>query len=86
MAKIHIERAYIEPFGEENLDNFQILLHIKEGVEHTFVGKVELDRLIPWMHFNNAENGDLEINNSAGVEVSKWDHITREILGENIDG
>jgi hypothetical protein len=82
LAKIHIERSYIEPFAEEDPDNLQILIHIKDGVEHTYVGKVELDRPIPWIHLSTAENGDLLINNSAGMENKKWDHITKEIIRE----
>lgn len=82
MAKIITERAYIEPFGEDEQDNFAILIHIKEGNDHIYAGKVELDRNIPWIYLDNLENGDLEINNSAGMENNKWDHITNYILGD----
>ena len=81
MAKIYTERAYIEAHDEKE-DNFSILLHIKTGVEHIYAGKVELDQQIAWMHLENAENGDLMINHSAGMEGKKWDHITKEIIGE----
>jgi hypothetical protein len=81
MAKIHIERAYIEPENEEQ-DNFAILIHIKRDVEHIYAGKVELDRPIKWLHVENAENGDLLINNSAGMEANKWDYLTKEIIGD----
>ena len=81
MAKIHIERAYIEPFDEEE-PNFDILIHVKHENSHTFASKVELDRQIPWMHLANAKNGDLMINNSAGLEENKWEHVTNHILGE----
>ena len=81
MAKIHIERAYIEAENEEE-DNFSILIHIKRDVEHIYVGKIELNRPISWIHMENAENGDLLINNSAGMESKKWDHITKEIIGD----
>jgi hypothetical protein len=82
MAKIHIERAYIEPFdGEE--EDFSILIHVKRDNDHIFAGKVDLDRQIPWIYLDFSKNGDLEINNSAGMEDNKWDHITKYILGES---
>jgi hypothetical protein len=85
MAKIHIERAYIEPFEEEDPQSFQILIHVKQGndkgqIDHIFAGKVELAHNIQWLHTYTAENGDLVINNSAGMEEHKWDHLTREII------
>jgi hypothetical protein len=79
MAKIHIERAYIESENEED-NNLAILLHIKRDVEHIYVGKVELDHPIKWLHVETAENGDLMINNSAGMEAKKWDYLTEEII------
>jgi hypothetical protein len=82
MAKIYIERAYIEPFDEET-ESHQILIHVKQGNDHHFAGKVELTHNIPWLYTNTAENGDLEINNSAGMEANKWDYLTKEII-ENI--
>jgi len=88
MAKIHIERAYIEPSEKE--EDFQILIHIKETrnseIDHIFAGKVELDAPIKWLHMDNAENGDLLINNSAGMEAKKWDHITHEIIYHKVEG
>jgi len=80
MAKIITERAYIEPFGEDEQENFAILLHIKQGNDHHYAGKVELDRNIPWIYLENTPDGHLEINNSAGMENNKWDHITYYIL------
>ena len=87
MAKVWIERAYIEPFGEEDQDNFTILIHIKETdsdgkIDHIYAGKVDIDKPIKWLYTDNAENGDLVINNSAGMEANKWDYITKEILGD----
>ena len=84
MAKVYIERAYIEPSeGEQPL---AILLHIKQtdlngSIDHIYVGKVELDKPIKWLYTEDRDNGDLVINNSAGMEASKWDHLTREIIG-----
>jgi len=87
MAKIHIERAYIEPFEQE--EDFQILIHIKQTqnseIDHIFAGKVELNSPIKLLHVENAENGDLLINNSAGMEDYKWDHITHEIIYYGIE-
>lgn len=82
MAKIYIDRAYIEPYDEEDMD---ILIHIKqvdqnENIDHIYAGKVELTHNIAWIHMDTADNGDLVINNSAGMEGNKWDHITREII------
>lgn len=81
MAKIHIERAYIEPENKEE-DNFAILIHIKSGVDHIYAGKVELDAPVKWLYVQNAENGDLDINYSAGMEAKKWDYLTQEIIGD----
>jgi len=85
MALIHIERAYIEPLEQEDEDNFTILIHVKQGNDHIFAGKVDLDKPMKWLYTINAENGDLIINNSAGMEASKWNHLTKEIIGD-IDG
>jgi hypothetical protein len=81
MAKIHIERAYIEPFEKEE-ELKQILIHIKQDNKHIYAGKVELTHDIAWIHLSTAKNGDLAINNSAGMESNKWEHILKEILGE----
>jgi len=78
MAKIHIDRAYIEPCGEE--DSHQILIHVKEGNNHHFVGKVELTKNIEWLYTDTAENGDLEINYSAGMKAKIFDYIIEEII------
>jgi hypothetical protein len=80
MAKVYIERAYIEPYDEE--EDHQILFHVKQGNEHVFAGKVDIDAPLPWIHLETSKNGDLLINNSAGMEENKWDHITREIVRE----
>lgn len=91
MAKIQIERAYIEPFGEEEEDNFSILIHIKQTdadgkIEHIYAGKVELDAPIKWLYTENNKDGDLMINNSQSMEATKWNHLTKEIIGGDIDG
>jgi hypothetical protein len=80
MAKVYIERAYIEPYNEDE-ESCQILIHIKDDSNHVYAGKVEITHDIAWIHMDNAENGDLMINNSAGMEANKWNHITKEILG-----
>lgn len=82
MAKIITERAYIESLEEDDT-GFSILIHIKSDSDHIYAGKVDLDRQIPWIHLNNSENGDLEINNSEGMENNRWDHITHYILGRS---
>jgi hypothetical protein len=70
-------RAYIEATGQEDL--FEITLHI----DKVLVGRVDLDRDgIPWLYTMNNEDNDLVINNSAGMEEAKWNHITNEILGQ----
>jgi hypothetical protein len=81
MAKIHIERAYIESENEEE-NNFAILIHIKSDVEHIYAGKVDIDAPLKWLHVETAKNGDLLINNSAGMEANKWDYLTKEIMGD----
>jgi len=79
MAKIHIESAYIE--SSEKQDEFSILIHIKSNNDHILAGKIDIDQPLIWLHTINSSNGDLIINNSAGMEKFKWDHITREIIG-----
>jgi hypothetical protein len=61
------------------------LIHIKEGNDHIYAGKVELDRNIPWIHLENTPDGHLELNNSAGMENNKWDYITEYILDGEIE-
>jgi len=69
-------RAYIESH-DKNEDNFAILIHIDE----VLAGKVDIDNQKPWLFTMSNEDGDLVINNSAGMEANKWDHITLEITG-----
>jgi hypothetical protein len=70
-------RAYIEAHDEEQ-DLFEITVHI----DKTLVGRVNLDKPgLIWLYTINNEDDDLVINNSAGMEAKKWDHITKEILG-----
>jgi hypothetical protein len=88
MAKIHIDRAYIESFDDD--ESHKILIHIKNtdeygNIDHIYAGKVELGKNIFWIYMATAENGDLMINNSAGMENNKWNHITKEIIRESDD-
>ena len=69
-------KAYIEAHDEE-YDNFAILL----SCENTIVGKIDLDHQLFWLYTATNDDGDLVINNSAGMEAKKWDHITHEIIG-----
>lgn len=75
MAKISIERAYIEPH-DENLDNFSIEI----TCNNILVAKVPIDNPKPWLYTLTNGDNDLVINNSAGMEAKKWDHITKEII------
>jgi hypothetical protein len=69
-------RAYIE--SDEKDDTFEITIH----VDKTLVGRIDLDRNgLPWLYTMNNEDNDLVINNSAGMENTKWEHITNEIIG-----
>lgn len=71
-------RAYIE--SDEKDNKFEITIHTGQ----TLVGKVDLDREgLPWLYTMNNEDDDLVINNSAGMENNKWEHITNEIIGIN---
>jgi len=86
MAKVYVERAYIEPFDEDDQESYAILVHIKDieadgSINHIYAGKIELTHNVAWIHMNTADNGDLDINYSAGMEANKWDHITKEIIG-----
>jgi hypothetical protein len=76
MAKVWIERAYIEPH-DENVDNFSIEISTTDGI---LLGKVNLDNPKEWLYTMTNEDGDLVINNSAGMEAKKWDHLTKEII------
>ena len=78
MAKIYIDRAYIEPYEDES--SHQILIHVKEGNDHHFVGKVELTKNIEWLYTDTAENNDIEINYSAGMEARIMDYLIEEII------
>jgi hypothetical protein len=80
MAKIKIERAYIEA-DEKEQDKFSIMIEIKRDREYILVGTVPLNNPKSWLFTMNNEDGDLVINNSAGMEAKKWDYITKEILG-----
>ena len=81
MAKIHIERAYIEAHDKE-VDNFSITLEVKDGSDCILVGRINLDNPKPWLYTFTNEDGDLVINNSERMEGNKWDHITKEILAD----
>jgi hypothetical protein len=76
MAKIYFERAYIEAH-EPNVDNFVIEI----TCEDILLAKVDIDNPKPWLYTVTNDDGDLVINNSAGMEAKKWDHITKEIIG-----
>jgi hypothetical protein len=78
MAKIYIERAYIEPIAKE--ESHEILIHIKEGDNHVFAGKVELTSNAQWLYTKSADNGDLEINYSTGMEARVMNYILEEII------
>ena len=78
MAKIQIDRAYIEPF-DENEDDWSVSIHIKTNKKEILAGKVEMNPR-SWIYLDYNEEGDLIINNSASMEPNKWDHITDELL------
>lgn len=69
-------RAYIEAHDEDE-DNLSILIHI----DKILCGKVPLDNPIKWLYTVTNDDGDLVINNSAGMQANMWDHITYEIIG-----
>lgn len=86
MAKVYIERAYIEDCPPE--DSNKIMFHVKQldangNPDHILVGEMELATALPWILMGTASNGDLLINNSAGMENNKWNHITKEIVRED---
>ena len=73
-------RAYIEAQDEE-FDDYEIRIEIKDGNRLILAGKVEcLPRTWLYTHIN--EDNDLVINCSAGMEANKWDYLTKEIIGE----
>jgi hypothetical protein len=85
MAKIHIERAYIEPYDQE--EDLAILFHVKQldengNPDHILIGKVELDKPIKWLYTETNDVGDLEVNCSSSMEANKWDYLTKEIIGD----
>ena len=80
MAKIYHNRAYIEAH-DEDLDNFSIEITCND----ILVGKSAV-RPVIWLYTENNDDGDLVINHSAGMEAKKWDHITKEIIGEIDNG
>jgi len=80
MAKISIERAYIEAHDDDE-DNFSIEI----SCNNILVAKSPLSPA-KWLYTFTNEDGDLVINHSAGMEGNKWDHITKEIIGEIDNG
>lgn len=74
MAKINIERAYIEPHSNDE-DNWSIEISCND----ILVAKSPVSPA-KWLYTISNDDGDLVINNSAGMEGSKWDHLTREII------
>jgi hypothetical protein len=79
MAKFNIIRAYID--AEDGNDNHNIEIYVKERKKMILVGK---SKCTPrkWLYTLENEDGDLVINNSAGMEEDKWDHLVKEIIGE----
>jgi len=75
MAKINIEKAYIEPHSDDE-DNFSIEISCND----ILVAKSPITPA-KWLYTITNDDGDLVINNSAGMEGNKWDHITKEIIG-----
>ena len=69
-------RAYIEAH-DDTYDNFSITI----SCQNILFGKVDLDNPKAWLYTVTNDDGDLVINNSAGMEANKWDHITHEIIG-----
>lgn len=70
-------RAYIESYDE---DDCSILIELKSGKDHLLINKAQLDQPLKWIFLEYDEKDNLIINNSAGMEETKWDHITKEIL------
>jgi hypothetical protein len=70
-------KAYIES-DDENEDNLAIQIY----VDKILIGSVELDSPIKWLYTVTNYDGDLVINNSLSMEPNKWDHITKEIIGD----
>lgn len=72
MAKIYIERAYIE--ANEKNDKQGITVHVGDVFY-----EVPCDPK-PWLYTIKNEDDDIVINSSAGMEEGKWDHLIREML------
>jgi hypothetical protein len=66
-------RAYIE--SDSRYDHKAITVHL--GTE---IWRVEIKDGLPWLYTQYNEEGDLVINNSALMEDTKWDHISKELL------
>ena len=80
MAKIYHDRAYIEPYDENDME---ILFHVKQGNDHIYAGKVELTRMIPYTYMEY-EGDDLIVITSGGREP-EIDHILGEILNDRTE-
>ena len=77
MAKIWLERSYIDVSSDE--DNYDIEILIKDGSKYILAGRVEMSPR-SWVYLDYNEEGDLIINNSPSMEHNKWDHIIPELL------
>ena len=73
-------RAYIEAH-DENIDQHEIIIQIKDGKDLILAGKVECPPRT-WLYTHVNEENDLVINHSAGMGANKWDYLTKEIIGE----
>ena len=82
MAKIWMERCYID-ISDEDTDTYSVEIHIKEGKSEILAGRVNMGPR-PWVYIDYNEDGDLILNHSPGMDGNKWDHITREILDQEI--
>jgi hypothetical protein len=80
MAKVYIERAYIEAH-DDDVDNFSIELTCND----ILVAKSPVSPA-KWLYTITNDDGDLVINHSAGMQSNKWDHLTKEIIGEINNG
>lgn len=76
MATFNIESAYIEAH-DGSKDNFSIEISCND----ILVAKSPV-KPAKWLYTVSNDDGDLVINYSESMEEDKWDHITREILGE----
>jgi hypothetical protein len=78
MAKIYIERSYID-ISDPDDDQYLVELYIKEGKSEVLAGRVDIGPR-SWIYIDYNEDKDLILNHSPGMDGNKWDHITREIL------